>query len=166
MLILASRPCSAFDGQRRGFLLGFGAGIGSVAAGEVVKPDIIGLQTDLKLGWGISDQWQVLYSGKQIWWSSEDVFVTGAFPSVGAAYYLKPNAPSIFVTGGVGGWILGAAARDIGVGVAFLGPGGFVGAGYEIGRHICLELDAGVGALPSADAGFGHVALTLSILGY
>lgn len=167
MLGLGAGPARAFDGGRQGFLLGFGVGAGLLDAPNYsVGQGNSGVQTDLKIGHGISEQWQVFYTGKQYWRYSDGGFMTGGFPALGTAYYLKAMPPSAFVTGGAGAWLMGAGAAGFGAGLSVIGPGMFLGVGYEMARHISLELDASTCA-PAAPGGrFINVALTLNLIGY
>ncbi len=165
-LALGLRPADAgaFDGQRKGFVLGFGTGAGSLVALEG-SGTLTGLQTDLKIGAGVSDRVLVFYSGKQLWVSVGDALLTAALPSVAVAYYTRPSGPSPFLTGGAGVWLLGAVGSEL-TGIGVMGPGAFVGAGYEFGRHAALEVDAGIGVMPWDDTSFGNLAVTFSVLGY
>lgn len=167
MLGLGASPARAFDGGRQGFLIGFGVGAGLLDATNYSLGDgNSGVQTDLKIGHGISEQWQVFYTGKQYWRSSDGAFMTGAFPALGTAYYLQPTTPSAFVTGGAGAWIMGAGAAGFGAGLSVIGPGMFLGVGYEMARHVSLELDASTCAPSEPGGRFMNVALTLNLMGY
>lgn len=66
--LLLCADAHAFDGQRKGFVLGFGAGPGHLDFGQE-KESTWGVQTDLKIGAGLNDQTLLHYTGKQIWHS-------------------------------------------------------------------------------------------------
>ena len=142
----------AFDGKRRGFVLGFGAG---PAAWSVVEPtgrDLkLGPLTDLKIGHGISDRVLVYYTGLTMIAGLADGAEDGRLvilPSVGVRYYRKGQSPSSFGEIGAGFAIADdPAANEINF------VGGFVphlGIGYEMGNHVSFEGVAFAGRLKSA----------------
>jgi hypothetical protein len=165
-LVLAPAAASAgdSDGQRRGFVLGFGAGPGTL----VLLSDhghATGLETDLKIGKGLSDRVLLVYSGKEIWLETDGTLLTAALPSVAVVCFARPGRPSSYVTAGAGVWFLGAIGSDL-TGVGLIGPGAFAGAGYEVSRRVSLELDAGFGAAPWERTSFANLALTLNLMSY
>jgi len=151
------RPADAFDGDRRGFVLGFGAGPG-LCAGQW------GLETDLKIGKGLTDRTVLHYSGKQIWVVTDGGFFTAGYPSIALTVFDHPRSPSGYFTVGGGLGILGAAFGDFG-GVAALGPSAFIGFGYEFTPHGAVELHLG-GSLPGEGVLLTNASLTLNVLGY
>lgn len=133
---------AAFNGQRQGFLLGFGLGASSLkyeAGGSNTS-----LVSDLKLGYGFSDQFLLFYTNKVNWRSAGgdvDGLALHGMSGIGANYYFTPNAPSFFLGGGVG-----LASRylirtdsdgDIN---SHSGTGFYLGGGFEFARHWNLEL--------------------------
>ncbi len=84
ILLLTFASAGAFDGKRKGLLMGFGVGSGvtmfsqdltigtdSDASDQFVKPVI---STDFKLGFGVSDQLLVYYVMQVAWFRHTDVF--------------------------------------------------------------------------------------------
>ena len=67
LLVLSTTPTFAFDDERRGFLLGFGAGLHGIEEDFIVSGSNIGSQsksglaTSFKIGGGITDQFTLYY---------------------------------------------------------------------------------------------------------
>jgi len=166
VLIAPLSDALGFDGSRGGFILGFGGGYGQLA--RITKQNWSdangqGVLTELVLGHGISDQWLVHYSGRQIWGSRKGIFYTAVFPSLAVTHFSRPKSPSIYQMGSLGL----AAAGDVtleGGGGGAEGPAGFVGIGYETTRHLGFELVGGV--LTGATGTYGTVGLTVKVLAY
>jgi hypothetical protein len=155
-----------FDGSRGGFILGFGGGYGQFFAISQDAPDVSGqgVLTELVLGHGVSEQWLVHYSGRQIWGSRKNILYTGVFPSLAVTHFSRPTSPSIYQMGSLGLAAAGDLAVDGGRGIV-AGPAGFVGIGYETSRHLGFELVGGV--LTGAGSGtYGTVGLTMKVLAY
>ena len=138
----------AFDGQRKGFILGGGAGLGYATVDQRLRgrAETVGLQTVFIIGAGVSDQVTISFTGLQFWGSDfpevglssevELVFM----PSVGVRYFLSPDAPSFFGALGFGFAFYDAPSGGFGI----WGGGGFaphLGLGYEFARHYSAELD-------------------------
>ena len=101
-VLVAASPAAAFDGERRGFVLGLGAGYGYAG----VDDGRSGLSTRLDIGVGLTDRTLVHYAGKQILHSRDGVLFTQAFPLLGVTHFLAEQAPGAYVSGGVGGSLL------------------------------------------------------------
>lgn len=127
----------AFDGERKGFVLGFGAGVGAIRRAAPDGGYIRTTSTDLKLGFGVTNRLLVYYSGhtsvafdKGEW---SHLFVS---PSVATAFYLRSESPSFYFLGEFGTTI-DINNSDIGI-----GPNVSLGVGFEMFRHLTLELVA------------------------
>ena len=132
----APSPAEAFDGSRKGFVLGFGAGYGSLNAQEFVHDHTSGLATRLEVGVGLDDRWMMHYAGKQVLDPGEDSHVQ-FLPMVGVTHYLKSEAGSLLLTAGGGVSLLGEHGQENPLGGRAL----FVGGGYEFARHWNVEVD-------------------------
>lgn len=160
ILSLAASSAFCWNGQRKGFILGFGAGPGitsfdqdiavldaelgwiDVKADRQTKPAIM---TDFKIGYAPNNNWEVYYSGKVSWFKARDVFsnevtVADGVDVLGATYYFKPQAPSPFISSGIGvaSWILPFESHPP---YTWFGLGLFTGVGYELVSHMEVELD-------------------------
>lgn len=195
LLFLFSCHLSGFDGKRKGFVLGIGAGGGftSYTATEYrwywldyypyfydeyiqSKESGAGLATDFKIGFGATDQLLILYSNKVIWfsfqdpdWDSSQTTITG-ITSVGLSYFFKPTAPSFFISGGVGASVW-APFQSTYEDERWIGPGFYGGFGYEFSPRVYIEFSgilARGGSLDTDDAGKNpfSIMVTLNFLLY
>ncbi|MDH4222186.1 MAG: hypothetical protein OEV55_01455 [candidate division Zixibacteria bacterium] len=155
---------NAFDGKRKGFILGGGIGPGVTLLKSTVSysswfdeheysessdwESKFGLITNFKIGYAPSDHVEIYFTVKDSWYGStiywgglesEDVVMASGFWGPGVTYYFKPEAPSYFITGGFGLSTL-SLPFESDAEIKF-GGGVFAGAGYEFARHYSVELD-------------------------
>jgi hypothetical protein len=184
---------NAFNGKRKGFIIGGGLGAGFTTFKETVTSDWLGileesqrenkfaLATNFKIGYAPSDFLEIFFTVKDSWFSSkvyffgesagEDVIMASGFWGPGVTYYFNPEAPSYFITGGVGVSTLSLPFESHSE-IKF-GGGVYAGAGYEFRDHFYVELDLGYGK-PSSLSLFGigsstnvmSVMLTINALAY
>jgi len=145
-------PAQAFDGNRKGFILGFGLGLGSSSVDQTVSAgfesasgsdSFTGLQTAFRIGGAPSEQVAIYYFNDVSWFSMEnalgsDVTVASGVGGAGVTYYLAPTSPSFYFGAGIGlgTWMLPFESdSDIWSG---FGLGGL--AGYEFARHWSVEV--------------------------
>jgi len=145
---------SAFDGNRKGFILGGGLGLGLTSFTQTVevygvsvtsdREDKSAIMTDFKIGFGASDQVLIYWSSKVSWFSIENVYgnnvtIANGFGGVGVTYYFQPAAPSPYIQGGVGfsTWSLPFEEGTD----TWIGGGLSLGGGYEFSRHWSVEGD-------------------------
>ena len=148
-----------FDGNRKGFLLGFGAGLSQVSfyqeaeAGEQsMKSDTmdeIGFVTDFKIGYGLNNRFELYYSNKVAWFTMEssidDVIIADGISVIGGSYFLSSELndntwhPSAFISAGLGFSSWSAPLEDDSD--AMKGVGFFLGAGYEATKHLRISLE-------------------------
>lgn len=163
LLVLSAATVHAFDGDRRGFVLSFSAGPAVLWSLESGAGDALGfLETDLKLGLGLSDRLVLYYSGKQLWQLGGGGAFMVLMPGAGVSYYLAPDERSLYVAAG-GGPTLSAYGTLSEISGSFSGVSAFAGVGYEFGRHWFAELDF-IGIL--AEEGIGTLGLIVGVLGY
>lgn len=151
----------AFDGDRKGFVLGGCAGMG-VAAGPLQDELHTGIYTNLQVGHGFSHRLVLLVSGRQFWsWS--DFFLMQALPTASVLFYTS-ETPGPYLTLGLGASLPRhdrygpSRAGDSGIAVG----GGF---GYELTEHWHIELGASL-ALVQNDPEWGNLWLTVGYLAY
>jgi len=195
-LLLISNA-DAFNGKRKGFIIGGGLGPSFSTFKETItihdffgsgteteesqRENKFGLRTNFKIGYAPSDLLEIYFTVKDSWFSSEvyflgestaeDVIMASGFWGPGVTYYFKPEAPSYFITGGIGLSTLSLPFESHSE-IKF-GGGLYAGAGYEFRNHFYVELDLGWGK-PSSLALFGigssttvlSVALTINALAY
>lgn len=196
MLFLTS-TANAFDGKRKGFLLGLGMGAGfnSFTEESVDYNSYYGrfqktksprenkgsFITDFKIGYSPTDFWEIYYTTKLSWLHYTTLYegekgVVSGLGALGITYYFEPQAPSFFVTGGMGVSMWGRFAVNLfgGSGRKFadIGFGLFAGAGYEFKKHLNVGLNLVWGKPGDTEAGIPFnvdilsVQLTLNALGY
>jgi hypothetical protein len=104
LLVMLLAACGhAWDGKRKGLV--FGASVGPATIPEFLRYSyssyrILQVGTELAVGYAPTDQIQINYAGRSLWFP---IWAMVSSPSVAATYYLKPEAPSFFLTTG-GGW--------------------------------------------------------------
>lgn len=158
ILLFLTVTVSAFDGKRKGFILGGGIGPGFTSFTQELsfwdpffgytkiksdRENKAALMTDFKIGYAPTDFWEIYYTSKVSWFGLEsvsgDVTIANGLGALGATYYFKPEAPSLFVAGGIG--ISTWSAPFESGSDTWIGFGLFAGAGYEFARHFNVELD-------------------------
>ncbi len=149
LVMLVSTQALAFDDERKGFMLGLGAGFGSAKwdmdiSGDVAGTSIeigasgswSGLATDVKIGGGASEKLLVYYTSRQVFFSVESTSWLQGLNGVGVSYFLEPVGPSFYFNGALG--LGGVRLLDDGGG-SENGVGFLVGGGYEFTSHWSIE---------------------------
>ncbi len=126
-LILASQ-LSAFDGQRKGFILGGGIGGGSLSLGMDVYHVNTGVfATNFIIGYAPSASLEIYYTNNISWFSdggeNNYLGVTGA----GVTKYLKREGKGLYICGGIG-----LSVRTL---YSNTGFGALAGIGYDVAKH-------------------------------
>jgi len=158
LLCLFTGSASGFDGQRKGFILGGGVGLGmtsvkqsiddgvSVTTGESETKFAFG--TDFRIGWGIDSLWEVFYFNDLSWFTAENIFgnkitfATGV-GGIGVRRYFGPPGAAPFVTAGVGLSTWDTPFEE--GGKAWWGVGVMAGGGYEFSPHWSVEANLSYG---------------------
>ena len=181
-------PGYAFDKVRKGFILGFGLGPGydtytetrDSSGTEVGSFDDskISLFTDFKIGYAPSNQLMVYWMSKGAWFGVDstiiddevdEVSILGGVGGLGLTYFLQPEAPSLFITAGVGfsTWSLPFEGTDPYTGLGIAGA-----LGYEFSTNWTLEASVLWGKpkkdLDMYENSVDNMAfgLTINVLGY
>ena len=149
--LMTSQVVSAFDNNRKGFIIGIGAGLQTVdtdfnyLGSNIGSDSESGLATSFKIGGGITNQFALYYVRNASWFSAPyfDGFATSDITySIGilgleAVYFLSPSSSSAYLLGAIGiGDISAPFEEDIesDTGDAFM-----FGGGYEISEHVQVE---------------------------
>jgi hypothetical protein len=150
-VLLASdfQSAAAFDGNRKGFVLGYGMGVGVLAS-----ENLWGLHTNLKIGGGVTDRLLIYYSGHS------SIFSGGVIlePTAAVSYYPFSGFQALFVTGGLGATVVGSVMGTS------AGSHILAGAGLEISRHWNVELSI-INIFSDPDWTV-HGALTINVIGF
>ena len=184
VMLLTAANASAFDGQRKGFILGFGLGPGMDMHKQNASVSVLGISlldqdfvdeskfafaTDFRLGYAPNNQLIIYYDNKVSWfkadWGEEmavnistgsvnimgysDVMVLSGLTGFGVSYFLAPQAPSPFFTGGLG--LASSMTFESGTS-ARIGFGFFVGGGYEFAPHWFAEGNISYGSAAKSES--------------
>ena len=149
----------AFDGQRKGFLLGFGGGVANVSFSQEIESfnesiesdteNKNGFATDFKIGFAPTNKLEIYYSHQTAWFSmrnalDEYITIADGVGTLSISYFLAPELKdgnwhsSLFLSGGVGvsSWSTPTEDND-----AWEGNGFFAGIGYEFTKHYRVSLN-------------------------
>lgn len=175
----------AWDGQRKGFVLGFGLGGGYTTFTQTVevsgvsetgdRENKFGVNSDFKIGYAPSNQLLIYWMSNVNWFNLENVLgdnviIANGVGGVGFTYYFSPADKSAYLRGGIGGstW-MAPFDSDIDNWYGFGVVGGF---GYEFAKHWSIEAVA-MWSNPSIEilgidfkTNALSFAITLNILGY
>jgi opacity protein-like surface antigen len=131
-LVLASQ-LSAFDGQRKGFILGGGIGGGSLKWSEPGLDFNQGaFATNFIIGYAPSNSLEIYYTNNVSWFSYQsESFVVG-MSGIGLSKYLNKEGKGVFILGGIG---VGVFSQMTGYTYSESGFGVVGGVGYDVAKH-------------------------------
>ncbi len=116
------------------------------------------MNTDFKIGYAPTNTLAIYYDNKVSWFGitnaiGEDVTIASGLTALGVTYFFKPDAPSSFVSGGVGvsSWALPLEDNPPD---PWSGFGLFVGGGYEFAKHWSTEINLIWGNPSDEESGF------------
>jgi len=136
-MMMIPLTASAFDGERKGFMLNIGAGFGQTYSAFGAN-NSTGFVTDFKIGGGPSNKVQIYYTNRVLWYGSEFTSTTFAkgISAAGVSYFLKQQSPSLFFSGALGlGVINSSSGRSSDPGFGFT-----LGLGFELARNFIWEI--------------------------
>lgn len=155
IVLIGAQEGRAFDGARRGFVLGGGMGGGMTTFEQELTIDFLTLEsgrenkaavfTDVHIGGGLSDTLVLTYTARVSWFSlstlAGDVTIASGVGVVALTKYARTSAPSRFVRGGVGfsSWDTPFESDS---GDTPTGLGALLTFGYEFRPHWAVELGA------------------------
>jgi hypothetical protein len=172
-----------FDGKRKGFLLGFGAGISRVSFVQEVdgygysdtseSETKIGFATDFKIGYAPNNSTEICYSRKAAWFTltniyEDDVTICDGVGVLSLSFFLSPElknsdwASSSFFSLGLGfsDWNTPFESNA----EAWNGFGFFVGGGYEFAKHFSFGADLFVNNPSINEGGYTFTTRSVAIL--
>ncbi|RKX25827.1 MAG: hypothetical protein DRP45_05030 [Candidatus Zixiibacteriota bacterium] len=158
----------AFDGNRKGFVLGGGLGftpsaewgfeLGSVDFSE----DGLGFGLHLVIGGAFDEHNMLVYEGNVVGWKSDvvDTDLTQGFNGAAFYHYFGPVGKSAFAVGGIGFYVFNADGyenNDPGFGM-------LLGGGYEFARHwqAGVYFSFGKTSDPFVDYNHHHISILVS----
>jgi len=163
LVATTSSPASAFDGKRKGFILGGGLGLGyvnftqSINGMEGESEGKTALVTNFKIGGGFSEQFWLYYSNQNAWFSltnvlDNDVTIASGVGGIGFTWFTSPEPKGLFLTGtiGLGSW---DAPFEDGSSM-WTGFGLMAGVGYEFAAHWAVDLSLMWGTPETTESSF------------
>jgi hypothetical protein len=177
MLLLALASSGlAFDGNRKGFVLGGGLGFAPVSKWEgyvfdlssmsVVKADeeSAGVGLNFIIGYAWDEHNMIVYEGNVTGWKSDlfrDQSIAQGFNGAAWYHYFGIPGRSAFTVGGLGFYVFDVEdydANDPKVGLLF-------GGGYEFARHWQVGGYIGLGQTEDPGGNFDHVHMNFLVSG-
>jgi len=148
--ILCSTSIYAFDGERKGFILGVGLGVGylsnttswdnSYDTGSITESRTV-FQTYFKIGYAPSNTLEIFYSSRISWWSDHNYLSWLGLGAVAfTLYFDNISETGWFVSGGFGHSNMSELSFRS-TSDSKSGFGLFGGAGYEFSKHWTVEVD-------------------------
>ena len=173
LTVALASSASAFDGKRKGFVLGGGLGVAPVAgwdddhSGEDFGP---GLGIQFIIGYAWNGRNMIVYEGNVVGWESKvgsvSFNVVQGFNGVSWYHYYGPKGGTIFSVLGAGAYVLDwdypgsslSGSHDPGGGV-------LIGGGYEFSPHWQAGLYVSGGKTSAGYRSFKHVHVSALVSG-
>lgn len=172
-LLLLCATSMAFNGQRRGFVLGGGLGIAPTASWKVdvvgdlgVEQSGPGVGLNFIIGGGFDDMNLLVYEGNVAGWHDDffDESASQGFNGAAWYHYYGPAGKSAFTTVGLGFYVFQEEhydSNDPGLGV-------LLGGGYEFSKHWQAGGYLSFGKTSSGGVDFNHhhISLLVSVIAF
>ena len=149
-----------FNGMRKGFILGGGLGLGMTSYQEELsgykfdRVNRFAIMTDFKIGYAPNQQWEIYYSDKSSWFDAGSVIALHGVGTAAVNYYVKPLAPTFYLSGGLGFATISTPFEDNSD--TDIGLGMFAGAGYEFAKHFAVQFDFMFGMPQESSSGVDY----------
>ena len=166
VFILASANVFAFDGKRKGFIIGGGIGGGflsnKTSFGSSSNTESEGVfLTKLKIGYAPSNTLEIYYITKASWWGENDMTLYVQLSAVGITKYLDNTSETgLFVSAGIGFAEFDAPFGDVDASTGF---GLIGGVGYEFSRHWSIEADLLYSKVEESGVDFDSIGVRVSV---
>jgi hypothetical protein len=140
-MAVISSPLSAFNGQRKGFILGIGFGAGAL---DYKAPSLsfslseATFENNLKIGYAPSNSFEIYYVNIVSYFESGGLAFANGGAFLAMTKYLKPEGKGLFLCGGIGFGYFWEMDRDS---IDDSGFGAFGGIGHDIGKHWCVQAE-------------------------
>lgn len=165
-LIFMSSSAMAFNGLRKGFVVGGGLGFAPVGKWSLDNTSLedsnAGLALNLMIGYAWDEFNMIIYEGNVVSYTTDifgDRTVAQGFNGVSWYHYFGPMGKSFFSVAGLGFYVMNVEdfdANDPGIGL--LG-----GGGYEFSRHLQVGGYFSLGKTSDSPADFSHVHLSVLV---
>lgn len=176
LTLVCAHQANAFNGRRKGFVLGLGAGYGPIANNSSESPKFKNFKNSgfassflIGHGWYNKSLIALYFEGITyeeslshiVEYSRGKVDVVQGFAGLAFFQYVRAHAPSPFFMFGAGfqEWITNNkefGSNNAGIGFLF-------GGGYEFARHFQAYASLGVGYTTRDRSKFNHVQLILGL---
>ncbi len=172
VFMLTSNNVFAFDGERKGFILGGGIGAGYLSNTTSFNSfsDTDGravFLTNFKIGYAPSNTLEIYYISKVSWWGESDkTFILGLSAIAATIYIDNTTETGWFISGGLGLSVLDAPFESNVE--SSNGFGLFGGGGYEFSSHWSVEVDLLYSTITDAGVDFNSfgVLVTVNVLAF
>ncbi len=167
VFILASTNVFAFDGKRKGFIIGGGIGGGflsnKTSFGSFSDTESQGVfLTKLKIGYAPSNTLEIYWIANSSWWRENDMTLFLGVSAIAVTKYLDNTSETgLFVTGGIGFSEFDAPFEgdvDASTGFGLIG-----GVGYEFSRHWSIEADLLYSKVEESGVDFDSFGVRVSV---
>ena len=160
--ILFSGTGFAFDGNRAGFILGVGPGMGyarndltvgtesGTLSGTLSK---FAVKTDFLIGYAPSNRTAITWSNKVLWYDAAGVTIASGTGGLGVTYFLSEDTHANFISAVIGFNSVLAPFEDNSGSSTGFGLG--IGVGREVSKNWIIGLDATWGKPESGFTTFG-----------
>ena len=172
VLVFYAASASAWDGERKGFILGIGVGSGYLSysqtmEGEKLGSDDVGpFNTDFKIGYAPNNMFLIYWMSKVSWFGMENVYgdnvtISNGVGCAGVSYYLNEFTPSPYLFCGIGYSTWDTPFEEDSK--TWTGPGVSFGTGYEFSHHFNIEASVTYGKPSTKELGAEFATKSLSI---
>lgn len=130
----------AFDGNRAGFILGIGPGIGYVRNDLTLGTESkFALKTDFLIGYAPSNRMAITWSSKVFWYDSLGITITSSTGGLGITRFLSEDTQANFISAVIGFNAIYAPFEDDSESYTGFGLG--IGVGREVSKNWIIGLD-------------------------
>ena len=177
VLLSSVHMAFAFDGNRKGFLLGGGLGLGvdtytqELSDGiDTVKSDRLtdfSIGTDFKIGGGVSEQLFLYFHNQSAWFSIDNIFndtvtIQSGVAGVGMTWFTSPEPRGFFLTATVGAAYWDTPFESDSDALTSLGA--ILGIGREFAPHWSVDASVLFGSPDRTESGITLDTTSLSVL--
>ena len=177
LILLCATNVNAFDGQRKGFVLGGGLGIAPSVTWDSGLPGFeeskAGLGLNIMLGYAWDERNMIVYEGNGAGFQSDfgNAQITQMFNGAAWYHYFGPKGKSFFTSVGVGvyqfmfefqsGSFTASGSNDVGGAI-------LLGVGYEFSPHyqVAAYVSAGKTSEPGFEYDHSHVSVVFNAVAF
>jgi len=161
LVLFIAGTSSAFNGQRRGFVLGGGAGLAPSCKFEHGSFDEnkAGVGFQFIIGGAFDEKNMLVYEGNVVGFNSDafDEGISQGFNGASWYHYFGRTGRSAFSTVGIGFEVMNVEDE-----YADPGFGMLLGGGYEFARHWQVGVYIGFGSTTNPDFDHSHISVLVS----